>query len=563
MTRFVRLRWAIVLTLCAGFLGAAAPLPQRSTPPKLVVVIVVDQMRADYLQRYSGGFTGGLRRLMREGAWFTNAAYPYLNTVTCAGHSTIGTGTFPYHHGMILNSWLDRQTGKSPYCTDDPTVTELSYNGLQGVEGDSAKRLLVPALGEQIRDRGHGRAIAMSLKPRSSISLVGHSADAVVWFDDRGGWSTSTAFTPGLVPFLQQFFAANPVSADYGKVWTRTLPASAYQGQDDDPAERPPAGTTRAFPHALGVTGGKPDEGFYGRWQRSPFSDEYLGRMAAAAVDALKLGKGNGTDYLAVSFSALDIVGHVFGPRSHEVQDLLLRLDLTIGRLLDHLDRHVGAGKYVAALSADHGVGDIPEQIQRGGRVPSKDVRDAVLGVLVPALGPGDHVVASAYTDIYLTPAALDRLRRDSQLTTSVLESLRRLPGIAHAFRGDELAGADARASSYPARRAAALSYYPGRSGDLIIVPKENWLLSPNVATHGTHYPYDQRVPVILFGAGIRAGQYTQPATPADIAPTLAAVARIVIAKTDGRVLTEALVGEDGGGREALLFSSLGAIGPS
>jgi predicted AlkP superfamily pyrophosphatase or phosphodiesterase len=541
----------IAVPLCAALLGAAASLEQRSPPPKLVVVLVVDQMRADYLQKYGGGFTGGLRRLTRDGAWFTNAAYPYLNTVTCAGHSTIGTGTFPYHHGMILNGWLDRQTGKSPYCTDDPTVQELSYNGLQGVQGDSAKRMLVPALGEQIRERGRGRAVALSLKPRSSIPLVGHSADAVVWFDDRGGWSTSSAFTPGLVPFVQQFIAANPIAADYDKVWDRTLPPSAYQGEDDVAAERPPEGTTRTFPHILGTPGGRPDVMFYGRWQRSPYSDEYLGRMAATAVDALKLGTDTGIDYLAVSFSALDLVGHVFGPRSQEVQDVIVRLDLTIGRLLEHLDRQVGAGKYVLALSADHGVAEIPEQTAHAGRQAAKEVRDALAKVLVPALGSGEHVLSSAYTDIYLEPNALARMRRNPELTSAVLDALKKLPGISQAFLGEDLTKPQARESKDPVRRAAALSYYPGRSGDLIIVPKENWLMSSNVTTHGTLYPYDQRVPVIFFGASVRAGQYPQAATPADIAPTLAAVAQVRIAKTDGRVLTEALVNDgDGQGRD-------------
>ena len=203
--------WTLAATI--AFQGwPAAVAAQSSDAPKLVVILVVDQMRADYLERYSAGFTGGLKRLMRDGAWFTKAAYPYLNTVTCAGHSTIGTGTFPYRHGMILNAWYDRETGKTPYCTDDPTVKEISYNGLDPVQGDSAKRLLVPALGEQIMALG-GRSVALSLKPRSTVPVTGHRADAVVWFDDRGGWTTSSAYTDGPVPFLKAFIDANPIAA--------------------------------------------------------------------------------------------------------------------------------------------------------------------------------------------------------------------------------------------------------------------------------------------------------------------------------------------------------------
>jgi predicted AlkP superfamily pyrophosphatase or phosphodiesterase len=523
--------------ILVSLLTLSAQAPAR---PKLVVILVVDQMRADYLERYGEAFSSGLRRLMRDGAWFTEAAYPYMNTVTCPGHSTIGTGSFPYRHGMILNNWFDRDTGKSPYCTDDPTFTEVSYNQLSPVQGDSAKRLLVPALGEQIMARG-GRSVVLSLKPRSAIPLTGQKATAVLWFDDRGGWTTSTAFTPSPIPFLQQFIASYPVTADYGKVWERTLPPTAYQHEDDATGEGTPAGGTRTFPHYLGVPGGKPDSVFYSRWQRSPYSDEYLGRLAAAAVDGLKLGRGESTDFLGISFSALDVVGHVFGPRSHEVQDTLIRLDRTIGTLIDRLDATIGSDNYVVGLTSDHGVADIPEQAGRGGRIVGRVFVDALQKVLVPALGPGEHVASAAYTDIYLSPKARARLMADRSLRTEALDALRQVPGVAAALVGEDLADPAARVSDDPVRRAAALSYYRGRSGDLIVVPGPNWLLSSSVTTHGTLYAYDQRVPVLLFGAAIRGGRYTQASTPADLMPTLAAIAGLSIAPTDGRVLKEAV----------------------
>jgi predicted AlkP superfamily pyrophosphatase or phosphodiesterase len=523
--------------ILVSLLTLSAQAPAR---PKLVVILVVDQMRADYLERYAGAFTGGLRRLMRDGAWFTRAAYPYLNTVTCAGHSTIGTGTFPYRHGMVLNNWFDPEMGKSPYCTDDPSAHEISYNNLSSVQGDSAKRLLTKAIGEQVMNAG-GRSVAISLKPRSAVPLTGKKATAVIWFDDRGGWTTSSAFTDAPIPFLQRFIELNPVSADFDTVWERSLPPSAYQDEDDGDREGMLAGGTRTFPHALGVAGGKPDAAFYSRWQRSPYSDEYLGRMAAAAVDDLKLGRGGATDFLAVSFSALDVVGHVFGPRSHEVQDVLIRLDRTIGRLLDHLDASVGPVNYVLGLSADHGVAEIPIPGERGGRIPSRQIRDALEKALALEMGAGEHVASTAFTDLYLSPAARARLATDEKLRKSALDALRAVPGIADAFYGKELATAAARGSTDPVRRAAALSYYDGRSGDLIVVPKEFWLLSSSVTTHGTLYAYDQRVPVLLFGAAIRGGRYTQASTPADLMPTLAAIAGLSIAPTDGRVLKEAI----------------------
>jgi hypothetical protein len=518
----------------------ARPLAsQTPAAPKLVVILVVDQMRGDYLEWYGSNFKGGLRRLMDEGAWFTHAAYPYLNTVTCAGHSTIGTGTFPYHHGMVLNSWFDRATGKSPACNDDPTAKELSYNHLSPMQGDSAKLLLRPALGEQVMAAG-GRSVAMSLKPRSSITLTGHKATVVTWYDERGGWNTSTAFTPNNVPFVQQFVDANPITADFDKVWERSLPPSAYKGEDDVKDEGTLTGGTRTFPHALGTPGGKPDSAFYFRWQRSPFADEYLERMAEASIDALKLGQGEKTDFLGVSFSVLDLVGHVFGPRSHEVQDTLIRLDQTIGKLLAHLDSTVGKGNYVVGFTADHGVSEIPETVN-GGRVSGKSLAAALEKVLEPALGPGTHVANTNYTDICLTNAAAKRLAHDPKLRQAAIDGLKTVQGVQYAYWGDDLKSAKARASVDPVVRAAALSYHPGRSGDLIIAPAANYILATTPTTHGTANPYDQHVPVILFGSKVRAGRYEQSATPADLVPSLAAVAHVKIAPTDGRVLKEAL----------------------
>jgi predicted AlkP superfamily pyrophosphatase or phosphodiesterase len=513
---------------------------QGPSQPGLVVMLVVDQLRVDYLTEYGGTFKEGLQRLMREGAWFKEGAYPYLNTVTCAGHATIGTGTFPYQHGMILNNWLDRETRTSPYCTDDAGEKDVSYNGLTpAATSDSAKRMLRPALAEQIHERG-GRSVVMSLKPRSAIPLAGDKADAVVWFDERGGWTTSTAFAREPVPFLKQFIDANPFTGDYDKVWERSLEPSAYRHEDEGEGEGKPAGWTRVFPHALGTPGGKPDPAFYSRWQRSPFSDEYLARMAMASVDALNLGKGKTTDFLGISFSALDLVGHAFGPRSHEVQDLLVRLDRTIGRLLQHLDKTVGAGNYVLGFTSDHGVAEIPDQTGKGGRQTGNQAAQALMKVLEPAVGPGRHVFA-AYTDIYLSSAADQRLDRDENLRAAALNALASLPAVDRVFRAEDLASDKARSSTDPVLRAAALSFYKERSGDLIIVPKEHWLLSATVTTHGTHHGYDQRVPVILFGASVKAGEYSAEATPADIAPTLAAVAGVRISKTDGRALTEAI----------------------
>ena len=533
-------RCLLSLSLVAFTAGATSQPPDLPAPgsagPSLVVVLVVDQMRTDYIDRGLPHFTGGLRTLATEGTWFRRAAYPYLNTVTCAGHSTIGTGSLPYRHGMVLNAWWDREAGRSTACTSDSTVRNIGYTG-KPVGGDSPRWLLAPTLAEALRDQRAGRTVALSLKPRSTIPVVGRGATAIVWFDEQAGWTTSTAYTRARLPWLDRYFAGNPIKADAGRTWERTLSPSEYQGEDDGIGERFPQGWTRTFPHVLAKT----VPPFTAQWQRSPFADEYLGRLAARAVSELGLGRGKGIDFMSVSFSSLDLVGHLFGPTSHEVQDVVVRLDRTIGALLDHLDKTVGRGRYVVALSADHGVGSLPEQSGGAGRQGGAEALAAINGALLPFFGEGKHAVHSAYTDLYLAPGMREKLKANPQAASAVLAALKALPAVAHAFFASEIAGADARTSADPVRRAAALNYYPARSGDIIIVPKPDWMLSTSsAATHGTLYAHDQQVPVIFYGAGVAAGTRDNAATPADIAPTLGALVGVPFVTPDGRALLNA-----------------------
>ena len=522
--------WIVAVALVFSACASAPPRPVQPADTPLIVLIVVDQMRTDYLDRGSPHFTAGLKRLTTEGAWFHEAAYPYLNTITCAGHSTISTGALPYHHGMILNAWWDRERRRSTACTSDSTVRNIGYTG-KPAGGDSARALMSATFADRVHAYTGGRTVGISLKPRSAIPLVGRTPTAVVWYDDTAGWTTSTAFTDAPLPWLSEFFAANPITVDAGKTWDRMLPASEYEGPDDGPGERFPTGWTRTFPHVLSAA-----TGFSSQWQRSPFADEYLGRMAVAAIDTLGLGRGKGTDFLAVSFSSLDLVGHQFGPASHEVQDMVLRLDRTIGALLDHLDRTVGRGRYVVALSSDHGVGSLPEQTADAGRQTGDQALTAINRALLPYLGEGKHAIHSAYTDIYLAPDAMRKIRGNRDAADAVIAALLSLPGVSSAYVAADIAKPDVRNDPDPIRRAAALNYYPGRSGDFIIVPKPGWMLSNTSATtHGTLYWHDQHVPVIFFGAGVDPGRRKDAATPADVVPTLGALAGIPFDAPDGK----------------------------
>lgn len=531
---------AVAMTTTPAVASPAGPPRAR---PRLVVIMVVDQMRADYVDRYGHQWTAGLKRLTEQGASFKLAAYPYLNTVTCAGHATIGTGAFPRSHGVILNEWWDRSSGTLQPCTDDANVSAISY-GKPVSGGHSAWALRLPTLADEMRAQlpVRPRVVSISLKPRSAIMPAGRRADAILWFDDEGEWATSTAYAAAPVPFVQRVVAANPLEKQFEMVWTRALDASAYLFEDASAAERPPAGWTTIFPHPLAGDGSS-SGARHERWDRSPFSDDYIGLLVEAAIDELKLGQGPGTDYLAVSFSALDRVGHRFGPRSHEVQDTLVRLDRTIGRLLDHLDRAVGRDQYALALTADHGVSPIAEQIQAEGlpaaRLNPQKIGESVNKVLETRLGPGPHVARMQYTDLYFAPGVYDRVRANPQAMQAAIDALLAVEGVWRVFRSEDLA---AGVETWDlVKRAAALSYVEGRSGDLIVVPKPYFSLSSEPATHGTAHQYDTRVPIILFGAGIRPGEYLTPATPADIAPTLAFLAGVTMSAAEGRVLGEAL----------------------
>ena len=537
-----RLSCAVALAAALLTTSHAAGLKYR---PRLLVVLSVDQFRGDYVTLYGHQWSQGLKRLVDGGARFTQAAYPYFTTVTCAGHATIGTGTLPATHGLPANSWLDRQTGTTVSCTDDPRVRTVSYGRPSTSPGHSAHALRVPSFGDELRAQAATRphVVTLSIKPRSAIMMAGHGGDLVLWRNAGDGWATSTAFSAEPVPFIARYAADHPVARDSGAAWTRLLPESAYRFSDESRHEAAPEGWSSTFPHALPDAEKNPKE-FYDLWEETPFSDAALGRLAAEAVRGFGLGAVAGrTDYLGVSFSALDYVGHDFGPRSHEVQDVLARLDVTIGLLLDELDRRVGRQHYTVVLTGDHGVAPLPEDAAEAdidaGRMPTRELVDAASRALASALGEGKHVLKLTYIDMYLAPGVVDRLRDTPGALRAVIDAISSVRGVERVLVGDELPRR--KGDPDPLVRAAALNYVPGRSGDLIVLPRPYWQNSSKGTTHGTAYGYDQRVPLVLFGAGVRPGTYDAPVTPADIAPTLARLAGVTMARTDGRPLVEAL----------------------
>jgi arylsulfatase A-like enzyme len=535
-------RTALVVTLA---LLAPAPRPAAVDPPKLVVIIVVDQMRADYVERFKSDWTAGLKRLVTDGAWFTRAAYPYLLTITCPGHATISTGTFPSTHGVFSNQWWDRESGRQVQCADDPSATNFGYDG-PGKDHNSGYRLKVQTLADRLRAERSAHVVTLSAKARSAIMLAGHGGNAVTWLSEASDtWLTSSAFASAPVPEVARFIAAHPVAADFGKSWTPSLPVTRDPNLDAAPGEHPPAGWTSTFPHVLKGTSEKPDAPFRAQWDTSPFADAYLAAMAASLVDQFHLGAHDGVDLLGVSFTGLDRVGHKFGPRSQEVREHLAHLDATLGALFEHLDRAVGRERYVVALSSDHGVTPIPEQLVAehvdAGRIQASQIVERVEALLAPALGTGANVSRLDGRDgnLYFAKGVYERLRASPRLLDRVVRAIASAPGVKHVFRSEQLKGA--RHDADPWRRAAALSYVEGRSGDLVLAPRPGWVASTEAAAHGTASADDQRVPILLMGYGIKAGRYDQPVTPADIAPTLAALCGVTLPQAEGRALGVAL----------------------
>jgi hypothetical protein len=472
---------------------------------------------------------------------------------------------------MIGNEWWDREQQKDVTCTADASVKNMAYEsalspaassaggGVSGstskAAGDSAVKMLIPAFAEELKfQTGAGtRVVAMSLKARAAITLAGHQADSVTWWDGGSGlWQTSSAY--GQAPFIAEFVKLHPVTEDYGKTWAPLLPESEYLYDKTAVNVGSPAGYGATFPHPLrGTEDSKgPDHSFYSQWATSPYAETYLAHMAEDAVDKLQLGRGPGTDFLSVSFSSVDYVGHAFGPRSWEIQDELARLDRDLDELFTHLDKTVGRGKYVVAFSSDHGVAPVPEDLRKtgidAGRLNLEEVRSRIEQTLEPLHYAKPSVAKIDGAEVYFTRGTYAKLKSDPRAFQTMMDAIQGTPGVARVYQAEELD--DRPSTSDPIRAAEAAGFLKARSGDLLIVPKPYWIWDYSApgkpgrnggTSHGTPNYYDQRVPVILMGAGIRRGKYYKAATPADIAPTLATLCGITLASQDGRPLVEAL----------------------
>jgi predicted AlkP superfamily pyrophosphatase or phosphodiesterase len=541
--------------------------PQART--RLVLLIVVDQFRYDYLERFGDLFApGGIRRLMRDGASWTEANYDHMPTYTAPGHATLMTGAWPAETGIVANDWPDRDTGKSVSSVSDTTLT--LFGGEEGEVASSPRRLMASTLGDELRLRTNDRSkvIGISVKDRSAILPAGRHANAAYWFSQRTGRMVSSNYYFNNLPsWVTNFNDARPADKFYGARWERLLPESEYlkrAGADAPPWENigEVPGDTNTFPHT--VTGGaaSPNSNFYGALDYTPFSNDLLLSFAKQAITNEKLGADDDVDILTLSFSANDYVGHRFGPYSQEVMDISLRVDRSIASLLDFVNEQVGLQNTLVVFTADHGVAPIPEHSNAlglpGGRVKSDDVLRAMkMGISARYNRKNEQPdPTSDYVqkfgeregffndNLYFNPVALKRDGiSNEEIERVACNAAMTVPGISRCFTRTQLEHGAVSPGDAVARRVSH-GFYPRRSGDVVVVHEPFKYLGDTIpATHGSPYSYDTHVPLLMMGSGVAPGRYVQAATPADIAPTLASILGIQApSNTVGRVLIESII---------------------
>lgn len=494
--------------------------------PALVVGIVVDQMRHDYIYRYWDHYgDDGIKRLVNEGFSFDNAKFDYMPTFTGPGHASVFTGTTPAVHGIIGNSWYLRESGGRTYVTEDASVSTV---GSDSDEGEMSPRLMLSStISDEIRlhNNMHSKAVALSLKDRGSILPGGFTGDAY-WFDyGEATMITSTYYHDELPDWVQEFNERDLPAEYVSQPWETLYPIETYTEsiEDDNPYE----GTFRGqdspvFPHDLPAYA---EESGNRIVANSPFGDKYLFEMAYAAIEGEQLGRDEYTDLLSISLSSPDHIGHRYGPASKEVQDTYIRLDREIARLLDYIDEHFGKENVLVFLTSDHGAAHNPEYL-RDLNIPTgnynRSEASRALSQRLEEIYGFDPVASVRSRQIFLDRdlirqqnVRLEQVQRDAAVFMQQVE------GVNGAVTADALMNTS---FTDPLKQRAQKGYNAQRSGDVIYWVKPQWFTSSRSlgTTHGSPYSYDVRAPLLWYGWDIPAGYSTVPVFISDIASTVA-----------------------------------------
>lgn len=494
--------------------------------PALIVGLVVDQMRWDYLYRYQALYSNnGFKRLLKEGFSCENTMIPYTPTYTAPGHACVYTGSVPAIHGIVGNSWYNRDTKKYVYCTEDSTASTVGSTGDAGQM--SPKNMWATTITDELRlsNNFKSKVIGIALKDRGAIIPAGHSANAAYWYDDKvGKFISSTHYFTALPTWVNAFNEQDLPGQYMKKDWNTLLPLSKYDlsSADEVSYEWNITGEkTVTFPHKLSsITKEK-----YAAFKTTPFANTYTFDFARAAIENESLGKNTVPDFLALSISSTDYIGHSFGPNSVEVEDTYLRLDKEIADFLTYLDNKVGKGNYLFFLSADHGAAHVPAFLAEH-KIPGGGVDDAVIKerlekILEEKLNVKHAIDKLVNYQVYLT----DSMRHNEEIRETIITALIKEEAVQTAFDLHELAETNL---VEPIKSRVSNGYHPRRSGDIQFVFKPGYFDGGEKGTtHGVWNPYDAHIPLLFFGWGVKAGKLNRETYMTDIAATIAALLQI------------------------------------
>jgi predicted AlkP superfamily pyrophosphatase or phosphodiesterase len=511
---------AILLLSCSVSLFAQKTA-KPSSSPKLVVGMMVDQMRWDYLYRYQHRFgANGFKRVLREGFSCENAFISYAQTVTAAGHASVYTGSVPALNGIMGNDWYDRSQKKMIYCVEDDGVKIVG--GVGNKEPMSPKNLTVTTITDELElaTNFRSKVIGVAIKDRGSILPAGHAADAAYWYEPgSGNFVSSTWYMKELTPWATAFNQKKIVDSMYALNWNLSFPWNTYvQSNINDPAY-----AKAPFPRKLDANIGKN----YGAIASTPWGNTLTLEFSKAAVDAEKMGADSVTDFLAISLSSPDYIGHAFGPNSVEVEDNYIKLDQELASFFDYLDKKVGKGNYIFFLTADHGVAHVPAYMNEN-KLPAKSMKSnkKVEAETIKKFGLSRLIESQANNQFYLDKKYLDSLGADyTAVKHFFINELKKDDDVLTAFDNDDI-----NAANLPAeyKEMFQKGYNQKLAGDVQVVYKSNYFFGAATgSTHGTMYPYDAHIPLLWMGWGVNQGKTNRKVYMSDIAGTLAAILKV------------------------------------
>ncbi|MCO6500750.1 MAG: alkaline phosphatase family protein [Vicingus serpentipes] len=503
--------------------------------PKLVIGIVVDQMRYDYLDRFWNKYTqNGFKKLVTEGLNCTNTHYNYMPTFTGPGHASIFTGTTPVNHGIIANNWHNKYTQNNVYCVEDTsfyTIGSTSNNGRM-----SPKQLLTSTVTDELKSatNNKGKVIGISIKDRGAILPAGHKADAAYWFDgdNIGQWITSSYYCQSLPNWLVELNKTNPAEQYLTKPWNTLFPINQYIESlpDSNPYEGLFIGEKApVFPHDLPSL--RINNRNYNLIKTTPFGNTILKELALVILKEEEFGKDDYTDFLTISFSSTDYIGHQYGPMSVEIEDTYLRLDIEIAELLNYIENHYQKEDVLIFLTADHGVVDVPQYLM------DNNLSGGYFNVKKMGLELNTHLIKEYQTDklianisnsqIFLNHSLIKKNNLDlGSIETSISKFLLLKKGISKVFTSTELTS-----NTYTDTISLSIQkgFHHSRSGDILYLLHSGWIEHEKhtITTHGSPYNYDTHVPLIWFGAAVKANEINNFITIPDISATLFKVLNI------------------------------------